>query len=318
MNSMMEKVIFLGTGGGMPTTVRNVASVALVFGNGDFWLFDCGEGTQQQLQRADLKISKLKKIFISHLHGDHLFGLPGLLATRGLQGIRSKIKIFGPAGMDHYLKKCFDYSRTYIPYQYLIYPIQKKNFLTKKILWKKEDYSVFCAVLNHQIDSFGYAVLERKVKRNIMVDQLKKIGIFPGPIYKDIKEKCEIILKDGQILKTADFVKESLMTRKICYCGDTMFCQNAVILARDADLLIHEATFSSQEKIEANKSFHSTIEDAVKVAQAARVKKLALNHISPRYQNLPGDLETRIKHWQRVAEKHPEIVLAEDFLEIKI
>jgi ribonuclease Z len=317
---MMEKVIFLGTSAGIPTNARNVASLAITFnGNsGDFWLFDCGEGTQQQIQRAGLKLSKLKNIFISHLHGDHLFGLPGLLATRGLQGITKSINIFGPVGLENYLKNCFDYSSTHIPYKYHIYSIEKENFLTKKLLWKKENCSVFCAILNHQIDSFGYAIFEEKMKRNIIVEKLIRLGVQPGPIYRSIKEKTLITLEDGRILKRDDFVKESVHIKKICYCSDTMFCENAVILARDADLLIHEATFSNQEKTEAEQSFHSTIEDAIKVARSAKVKRLVLNHISPRYQYSVKGSQKWDTFRGEATGQYPEIILAEDFLEIKI
>ncbi len=315
----MEKVIFLGTSAGMPSAIRNVASLALIFENkNDFWLFDCGEGTQHQIQRIGLKLSKLKNIFISHLHGDHIFGLPGLLATRGLQGIEKSINIFGPVGLEEYLRSCFYYSKTYIPYHYNFYPIEREKFMSSNLLWKKEDCSVYCAILNHQIDSFGYSVIEKKTKRNIIVEKLTKLGIQPGPIYQDIKEKREITLKNGRILKTDDFVKESIKIKKISYCSDTMFSENAINLSRDADLLIHEATFASKEKIEAKQSFHSTIKDALKVARSANVKKLVLTHISPRYHHISKDFGNWNTFQEEVQSQQPEIILAEDFLKIEI
>jgi len=114
------KVIFLGTSSGMPTLKRNVSSIALIFTNKNkLWLWDCGEGTQHQIQKTSLKVSKLEKIFISHLHGDHLFGLPGLLASRGLRGGKNqkKVQIFGPEGLDKYLKETLNITKTYIPYE---------------------------------------------------------------------------------------------------------------------------------------------------------------------------------------------------------
>ena len=316
---MLEKVIFLGTGAGMPTNDRNVASLAVIFNSGgEFWLFDCGEGTQQQIRRTGLRLSKLKNIFISHLHGDHLFGLPGLLATRGLQGIKSSINIFGPVGLENYLKNCFDYSRTHIPYPYHIHQIEKEKYLTKRLLWKKDDYSVYCAILNHQADSFGYVIFEKNIKRNILVKKLLKLGIKPGPICQTIKEKNQVTLEDGRILKTEHFVKESINIIRICYCSDTMFSKNAVILSRDADLLIHEATFSSQEKVEAEQSFHSTIEDAIKIARSAKAKKLVLTHISPRYHRSKQNSKKWNSFCEEANSQFPGIILAEDFLEIKI
>ena len=316
---MFEKIIFLGTGAGMPTKERNVTSLALILNkNGDFWLFDCGEGTQQQIHWAGLKLSKLKNIFITHLHGDHLFGLPGLLATRGLQGIKESVNIFGPIGLEDYLRNCFDYSRTHIPYSYHICSIEKGNFLTKKLLWTKENCSVYCAILNHKVNSFGYAIIEKEIKRNILTEKLLESGIQPGPIYQTIKEKSQITLEDGRILRTEDFIKESINIKKICYCGDTTFTENAVMLSRDADLLIHEATFSGQEQVEAGRSFHSTTEDAIKVAKNANVKRLVLTHISPRYHSSSQDSEKWNIFREEAGSQYPGIILAEDFLEIKI
>jgi len=315
----MEKVVFLGTSAGMPTKKRNVPSCALIFNTtGEFWLFDCGEGTQQQIHNAGLKLSKLTNIFISHLHGDHLFGLPGLLATRGLLGIKKSINIFGPVGLDNYLKNNFDYSCTHIPYFYHIYAIEKESYLSKNLLWENGNISIYCALLNHYLDSFGYAIIEKNIKRNILVEKLVKMGIPPGPIYKKFKENGIINLNDGTVLKAVDFIKESISIKKLCYCGDTTFSSNAVILAQGADLLIHEGTFCSKRKQEANQSYHSTIEEAIKVARLARVKKLAITHLSPRYHDLKENTENFLELKKAALKKHPEVILAEDFLEIKI
>jgi ribonuclease Z len=316
---MLEKVVFLGTGAGMPTRDRNVASLAVILNNsGDFWLFDCGEGTQHRIGNVGLKLSKLKAVFITHLHGDHLFGLPGLLATRGLQGIERNIDIFGPIGLKGYLNSSFDYSGTYIPYSYQIHQIDKEKFNTKGLLWKNGSYSVYCASLNHHIDCFGYSIFEENIRRNILTDKLLKLRIKPGPIYRKIKEKKQITLEDGRILKTDNFVKESKNIKKICYCSDSLFSENAIMLSRDADLLIHEATFSSNERIEAEKSFHSTIEDAVKVARRANVKRLVLTHISPRYHKSENNFHKWNIFKEEATRQYPGIILAEDYLEIKI
>jgi len=316
---MLEKVVFLGTGAGMPTKERNVASLAVILNDsGDFWLFDCGEGTQHRIGSVGLKLSKLKAVFITHLHGDHLFGLPGLLATRGLQGVERKIDLFGPIGLENYLDSCFDYSGTFIPYPYQIHHIEKEKFYTKRLLWKNGSDSVYCASLNHHIDCFGYSIFEKNIKRNILTDKLVRLGIKPGPVYMKIKEKKQITLEDGRILKTDAFVKESKNIKKICYCSDTLFSENAIKLSEDADLLIHEATFSSNEKIEAEKSFHSTIEDAIKIARCAKVKRLVLTHISPRYHNSEENFHKWKIFKEEATRQYPGIILAEDFLEIKI
>lgn len=321
---MLEKVIFLGTGAGMPTKERNVSSMAVIFNNsGDFWLFDCGEGTQQQLYRAGLKLSKLKSIFISHLHGDHIFGLPGLLASRGLMGIKKDINIFAPIGLVNYLNNCFEYSQTYIPYNYHIYQIEKDKYIKNNILCKIGDFTVYCALLNHQIDCFGYSVVEEIVKKNIITEKLKELGVTPGPIYSEIKKNNQVTLKDGRVLVTDTLIKKSRHVKKICYCCDTMFSENSIALSGEADLLIHEATFSTNEQEKAEKNFHSTIRDALKVARHAKVKKLALTHISPRYKrDIKNERDTELLR-DYLEEINTEtrdikIILAEDLSEIKI
>ncbi|MBN2395422.1 MAG: ribonuclease Z [Candidatus Atribacteria bacterium] len=316
---MIDKIIFLGTSAGMPTNNRNVSSLAVLFDHGkNFWLFDCGEGTQQQLIRAGLKLSKLNSIFITHLHGDHLFGLPGLLATRGLQGVKTNIDIFGPIGLQDYLRSSFEYSETYIPYHLKIHQIEKEKYLTKRLLWKKENHSVFSAVLDHQMDSFGYMIISKEKKSNILPEQLIKLGIQPGPIYKDIKEKRKIILKDGRVIDSDFFIKTVVRVKKICYCGDTVFSKNAIDLSRNADILIHEATFSDQEEYKAKKSFHSTIGDAINIAKLANVKKLVLTHISPRYERSSDNNERWDEFQANANSQLPETIVAYDFLEIKI
>lgn len=316
---MLKKIIFLGTGAGMPTIERNVSSLAVLLNDsGEFWLLDCGEGTQQQLLRVGLRLSKLKAIFITHLHGDHVFGLPGLLASRGLQGIKTGIDIFGPVGLEGYLNSCFNYSKTHIPYNCRIHQIEKEKYLTKKLLWKSDHFAVYSALLNHQIDCFGYCILNKQIKRNILTDKLLKLGIKPGPIYRQIKENIQVTLKDGRNLKSIDFIKETKHIKKISYCCDTMFSKNAIILSKDADLLIHEATFSSSERFEAEQSFHSTIEDAIKVGYNAGVKKIALTHISPRYNKSAKNPDKWKLFKEEAVKKYPDVILAKDLMEIKI
>lgn len=315
----MDRVIFLGTSAGMPTLKRNVPAVAILFNQTrEFWLFDCGEGTQQQINKTNLKLSRLTNIFITHLHGDHIFGLPGLLATRGLLGVRKPLNIFGPVGLENYLQSALQYSSTYIPYFYNIFLLKKAQFLTPYLLKTTGMISVYCALLNHYMDSFGYALIKKEIKRNLRVDKLLNLGILPGPIYQKFKEEETVQLADGRIFETGDFIKETIYLKKLCYCGDTAFSQNAVSLSESADLLIHESTFDKDSKEKASQRYHSTIDDAVKVARLAKVKKLVVTHISPRYDN-PDNIFSRNSVLQdNINQEGPELIIADDFMEIDL
>ncbi len=314
------KVIFLGTSSGMPTLKRNVTSIALVFINKNkLWLWDCGEGTQQQIQKTSLKLSKLEKIFISHLHGDHVFGLPGLLASRGLRSGKNqqKVQIFGPEGLDKYLKETLNITKTYIPYEIEIKIIPPN--VSTGIIWEDEEYIVRYTEVKHNIKTYAYSVEEKKNRSHFLVEKAHKLNIPPGPIYRSLKEGKTVELPDGRIFQGKNFLSKIKKGRKIVFCGDTTYCGNLVHLAKSADLLIHETTFSQQEEDLAKRNFHSTTTIAAKVAKKAQVKQLILTHISPRYSS--NNNKSAITESELLAEAQnvfPETILAEDFMEYEI
>ncbi|MBA7652938.1 Ribonuclease Z [subsurface metagenome] len=314
------KVIFLGTSSGMPTLKRNVSSIALVFINKNkLWLWDCGESTQQQIQKTSLKLSKLEKIFISHLHGDHVFGLPGLLASRGLRGGKNqnKVQIFGPEGLDIYLKETLNISKTYIPYEIKIKIIPPN--VSVGIIWEDEEYIVRYTEVNHNIKTYAYSVEEKKDRSHFLIEKARKLNIPPGPIYRTLKEGKTVELPDGRIFQGKNFLSKIKKGRKIVFCGDTTYCVNLVHLAKGADLLIHETTFSQQEEDLAKRNFHSTTTIAAKVAKQAQVKKLILTHISPRYNSNNNKLAiTESGLLVEAQSVFPETILAEDFMEYEI
>jgi ribonuclease Z len=311
------KVIFLGTSSGMPTLKRNVSSIALIFTNSDkLWLWDCGEGTQQQIQKTSLKLSKLKKIFITHLHGDHLFGLPGLLASRGLRGGKNqnKVQIFGPESLDIYLKETQNLTKTYIPYEIEIKIIPPN--LSAGIIWEDEEYIVRYTEVNHNIKTYAYSVEEKKDRWHFLIERARRLNIPPGPIYHTLKEGKTVELLNGRIFHGKDFTTKIRKGRKVVFCGDTTYGENLVILAKDADLLIHEATFSQQEEEIAQRNFHSTTTMAARVAKEAQVKQLILTHISPRYSSNNNRLVISEKDLLAEAQSiFPQTLLAEDFME---
>ncbi len=311
------KVIFLGTSSGMPTLRRNVSAIALIFTNSNkLWLWDCGEGTQQQIQKTPLKLSKLEKIFITHLHGDHIFGLPGLLASRGLRSGQnlSGIQLYGPEGLDIYLNEIQNITKTYFPYEIEIKVIPEN--LSKGTLWEDQEYIVRYVLLNHNIKTYGYSIEEKKGKSRFLVEKAHQFNIPPGPIYGALKEGETVKLPDGRIFQGKDFVNKIRKGRKVVFCGDTTYCKNLVLLAKGADLLIHEATFSKQEEDIAKRNFHSTTIIATRVAKEAKVKQLILTHISPRYGS--NNNRSVITERDLLAEAQnifPQTLLAEDFME---
>lgn len=305
------QITFLGTSSGVPTRSRNVSSVALRLPQrAEFWLFDCGEGTQHQLLRSDLKTSQIRRIFITHLHGDHIFGLMGFLASCGLAGNVDRVDIYGPAGLDEYLKACSKYS-----YTRFSYPIQV-HMVSPGIIYEDEEYIVSCGSLKHRVTAFGYRVEEKDRPGRFNVEKAMALGIKPGRIYGQLKRGETVILADGREIRGVEFCGEPEIGRKFVYCTDTVYCENVVELAQNADVLIHEATFAHQDAQMAFDRLHSTSTMAAQVALLAGVKQLIMTHFSPRYA--PGneiDLGDLLKEAQAI---FPNTILAYDFLSYEI
>ena len=272
------QITFLGTSSGVPTRSRNVSSLAVRLPQrAEVWLLDCGEGTQHQLLRSDVKISQISRIFITHMHGDHIFGLMGLLASCGLAGNAQRIDIYGPPGLEAYLQACQRYS-----YTHLSYPVQVHTVEPGQV-FKDDQFVVVCDRLDHRVTAFGYRVEERDRAGRFDVHKAAALGVPAGPLYGQLKRGEAVILPDGRHLRGTDFCGPVEIGRKIAYCTDTIYCQGAVNLAQDADVVIHEATFAHQDAELAYQRLHSTSTMAAQVALTAAAKVLFLTHFSPRY-----------------------------------
>ncbi|MFZ4444841.1 MAG: ribonuclease Z, partial [Planktothrix agardhii] len=258
------QITFLGTSSGVPTRSRNVSSIALRLPQrAEIWLFDCGEGTQHQFLRSDLKISQISRIFVTHLHGDHIFGLMGLLASCGLAGNPKRIDIYGPSGLSEYLQGCIRYSQTHFSYPVKVHTIEPG------IIFEDEEYQVVCGPLKHRVPAFGYRIIEKDKPGRFDVETAQKLGIPPGPIYAKLKQGQTVTLANGRVIRGAELCGEAQVGRKFVYCTDTVFCDGAVELAENADVLVHEATFSHQDAEMAFQRLHSTSTMAAQVALAA-------------------------------------------------
>ncbi len=304
-------ITFLGTSSGVPTRARNVSSIALRLPQrAEIWLFDCGEGTQHQFLRSDLKVSQISRIFITHLHGDHIFGLTGLLASCGLAGNAKRIDIYGPAGLSDYLQACVRYSQTHFSYPVKVHTIQPG------MIFEDEEYQVVCGYLKHRVTAFGYRIIEKDKPGRFDVEKARQLGIAPGPIYAQLKQGKTVTLPDGLVVRGTELCGEPQIGRKFVYCTDTVFCDGAVELAQDADVLVHEATFAHQDAEMAFQRLHSTSTMAAQVALSAKVKQLIMTHFSPRYA--PGNsivLDDLLKEARAI---FPNTEMAYDFLTYEI
>lgn len=269
----------MGTSAGVPTRSRNVSSVALRHvQRGEVWLFDCGEATQHQLLRSDLRISQITRVFVTHMHGDHVFGLPGLLATCGMAGHARRIDVYGPRGLAEYFEATAALSQTRFSY-----PVEVHTVESAGVVFEDEDYKVECAPLRHRVRAFGYRVTERDRAGRFDVERARSLGVPEGPLYGRLKRGERVTLADGRTVEGAELTGPPERGRKLAYCTDTVYCRASVELARDADLLIHEATFASADAELARQSMHSTASDAARVAAEAGARRLVITHFSPRY-----------------------------------
>ncbi len=295
---------FLGTGAGMPSKQRNVASVALRMfeQRGAFWLFDCGEGTQQQILHSPLKLSRLEKIFISHLHGDHIYGLPGLLTSRSYSGGEEPLTLYGPPGIAEMIRLVLEISRAQLGY-----PLKIKE-IAEGMVMEDESMTVETLKLDHRIDSYGYRITEKAKPGPLLMEKLQQAGIPSGPLYGKIKQGNDVTLQDGRVLRAEDFIGKAIPGRTIVILGDTRPCSASLKLAEQADVLVHEATFAGDLEELAHKYYHTTVTDACSTAAKAGVRTLILTHFSSRYQE--ADMERLLEEGRAIFNN---TYLAEDF-----
>jgi len=305
---MILEITFLGTGAGMPAKNRNVSSIALKhLENGSIWLFDCGEATQHQILHTSIKPRKISKIFITHLHGDHIFGLPGLLGSRSFLGGTEPLTIYGPKGIRDFIEVSLSVSQTHLNYNIEIVEFEGH------CVFDLGHITVESRLLEHAIPSYGYRIVEKDKPGMLLVDKLKDIGVPPGPQYQLLKNGETIELEDGRRINGKEFLGPDKKGRVVAILGDSRPCENAVELAKEADLLIHEATLDKSLEKTAHEFFHSTTHQAAQIAKKAQVKKLIITHISSRYEK---------QEWVRLEQEAKEIfsntIIAEDFKKVTI
>ena len=310
------QVTFLGTSSGVPTRARNVSAVALRLAQrSELWLFDCGEGTQHQFLRSDLRLSQLRRIFITHMHGDHVFGLPGLLASLGLSGSSGGVDLYGPDPLESYLEGVLRTSSTRIGYPLDVHRVRNAAE-ADRIVFEDSDLTVRATPLHHRVPAYAYRVEEKPKPGRFDITKAREMEIPPGPVYAALKRGETVTLQDGRRIDGRTLCGPQRAGASIVYCTDTVFCEAAVSLARGADLLIHESTFSHSEADMAFQRQHSTSTMAAQTAAEAGVSQLVLTHLSPRYA--PGNAVTADDLLAEARAIFPNTILAKDFLRLDV
>ena len=347
----------LGTGAGGPSVDRNAACVALrLDAHGEqstTWLFDCGEGTTRQVMSSPISHADIDRIFITHLHGDHLWGLPGFLATwSDMKTNENKIKhirygrnqgpreltVYGPEGLYDYLCSTLTYSQVpprsnaavkvveiassesanRNPKQKPHGSLVHSGIVEEGTIVETSTHVVSCARIVHRpgLDAYGFVVEEVALPRKVLVEEARRAGLTPGPLYQHLQAGQDVVLQDGTVVKADDVTQENVRPRKVVIVGDTCDASALVPLAENADIVVHEATLEDEQWILARRHGHSTAGGAGRFAAKAKAKALILTHMSSRHHS--------VKHLERLREQarksfgRQEVVLGRDFMAVPV
>ena len=300
----MLTATFLGTGAATPTVDRNVAGLA-VQREGETILFDCGEGNQRQMMRYGVGFS-FTEIFFTHYHADHILGVTGLLRTMGLQDRTAPVTLYGPRGAQRVLGAAIALGVERNKFPVEISEVRPGDRL------RREEYDIVVFETEHRPDTVGFALSEHTRLGRFNPDRARELGVPEGPLWGRLHKGETIVLEDGRSVAPADLVGAPRRGRTLVYSGDTRPSLAVVEAARGADLLIHEATFGSDELERAKETGHSTAAEAARVAVEAGVRRLVLTHISPRYTRDAPELLAEARAI------FPETIVARDGLSVDV
>ncbi len=298
---------FLGTSAGKPTTERNVSALALSLEQENHWyLFDCGEGTQRQIMKSGLSLGKLETVFITHLHGDHYYGLPGLLSTRKLDGVVKPMTIYGPEGLRSFLAAAMDLSEAHLGYPLTVVEYRKEERFVF------EHFTLKVLPLVHSRESVAFYIKENDTTDRLDEPKLRAIGLEPSPLYGRIK-RGEHLTVNGKALDPKGFMLEPVIGRTLIIAGDNSDPAVLGSYLEGLDLLVHECTYTQAVYDNlVKKVLHTTAEALGLAAEAKGVKNLIANHIDPRY-NINAPLKTAMIYDEIKRHYRGELFIADDF-----
>jgi len=281
------ELLFLGTSSGTPTRQRNMSAVALRMRGARQWaLVDCAEGTQHRLLRAPLSLMHLQAVFITHLHGDHCYGLPGLLASAGMLNRTEPLVLVGPAPLRPMLDCIMESTQLRLPYpvSYLL----PEDLPDAAVL---PGFRVSAAPLSHRLPSYAYGFTEAQVERKLDLERLRADDIPASPLWGEIQQGRDVVLEDGRRLAAEDYLLPGRRPRTVVIAGDNDTPELLAAQAHEADVLVHEATYTQEilERIGPGPQ-HSSALKVARFATQAGVRNLVLTHFSPRYQDGEGPL----------------------------
>lgn len=300
---IIVELTFLGTASAIHTKDRNHSSIVVKISDKTI-LFDCGESTQKQLMYANISPMKIDQIYITHLHGDHILGLPGLLQSIAFRGKTEQLHIYGPKGIDDLI-----YHIRHLGYSLIGDNIITHTITEDGIIYEDDKYKVEAKQMKHTVTDYAYKIEEKRNPKFIKSKALE-LGVPEGPLFGNL-QRGESIELNGKTITASQVLGPPRKGIKLVFSGDTIPQESMIKFSKDADLLIHEATFSNESKDKAEEYGHSVAEDAAKIARDANVEQLILTHLSNRYTSSDELVDEARKYFENT-------VYAHDFMSVII
>jgi ribonuclease Z len=302
---MSLEVVFLGTAGSIPTIARSLPAI-MIRRKGEFILFDCGENAQRQMINARLGFNKKMKVFVTHMHGDHILGLPGLIQTMSLLDRTKALEIYGPRGLEAFIEAIEEHVQFALKF-----PIEVVEIRDRGIVYSHKEYEIFAEWADHSIPAFAYSFVEKPRPGKFYPEKAEALCIPEGLLWSKLQQRLAVKLSNGRVVEPEEVVGPPRPGRKIVYTGDSRYSRVLVKFSMEADLLIHDCTFDDGLIERAKEDGHSTPSQAVKTAKKANVKRLILTHISARYRT-PDLL------FEQARKDFPKVEVARDLQKVSL